>query len=187
MQIQNSNRNLTKDHTCRRQIADPNNSNRLHDAVDSPTTSRYPAFREPASAIAWRQWIEECSDMQYSLLWFQPYLEKRTQEFQIIQCPSASYHYPCLSLFSCKEWAEGQVGTLNMASCPPCRGNMCIDLPVKHLWVTVSSALGNSRLPDIRSFAQEHGCKVSEIVNMSIMICRSSHQCQKIMRFIWGS
>ena len=102
--------------------------------------------------------------MQYSLLWFQPYLEKRTQEFQIIQCPSASYHYPCLSLFSCKEWAEGQVGTLNMASCPPCRGNMCIDLPVKHLWVTVSSALGNSRLPDIRSFAQEHGCKVSEIV-----------------------
>ena len=49
-------------------------------------------------------------------------------------------------------------------------GRCCIDLPVKHLWVTVSSAFGNSRLPDIRSFAQEHGCKVSENVNMSIII-----------------
>ena len=46
------------------------------------------------------------SSVKYSLMWLQPYLEKRTQEFQIIQCPSASYsyHYPCLWLFSCKEW-----------------------------------------------------------------------------------
>ncbi len=144
--------------------------------VDSPTTSRYLPFifkrsrREPASSIAWRQWINR--GMQWYAIFAVVISTIRGKENTRIPNHPMSKCFISLSMplaVFVRNGLKDKWDTQHAQGTP-------IYLGKSRQWLR--------RLPDIRSFAQEHGCKSSENVNMSIIFSGRSINVRKSRCFI---